>query len=129
MADAEPAKSLFEMVGGMETFDRLVDRFYAGVDADPILRPMYPENLDTPRRHLTLFLVQYFGGPQTYSAERGHPRLRQRHFKFLIGPAVRDAWVWRMTAALESLDLPDEQYQAMLRYFEESATFLVNQPG
>ena len=70
--------TIFEAVGGAATFERLVDQFYDGVETDPLLRPLYPEDLSAPRRHLALFLMQYFGGPDTYSQERGHPRLRGR---------------------------------------------------
>lgn len=118
--------TVFEAVGGMDTFRRLVDAFYAGVAEDPILRPMYPENLDPPRRRLTLFLAQFFGGPQSYSAERGHPRLRARHLRFTIDQAARDAWVRRMTDAVNSLDLPPAAHDEFMRYFEDSATFLMN---
>lgn len=134
---AEPAKltvrpyrasmTVFEAVGGMETFQRLVDAFYQGVEEDPILRPLYPKNLEGPRRRLTLFLAQFFGGPQTYSAERGHPRLRARHLRFPVDQAARDAWVQRMTAAVDTLGLPPAARDELLRYFEDTATFLMNQ--
>ncbi len=129
MTDAEPVLSLYEAAGGAETFERLVRRFYAGVATDSLLRPMYPADLAEPIRHLTLFLIQYFGGPQTYSAERGHPRLRQRHARFQIDRSARNAWVRHMTAALVSLDLPEPQYAEVLRYIEDSATFLINHTG
>lgn len=121
--------TIFEAAGGAETFERLVDAFYAGVATDPILRPIYPENLEEPKRHLTLFLIQLFGGPQTYSAERGHPRLRMRHFRFRITQAARDAWIGHMTAALTALDVPETVRGEMQRYFEDTATFLVNSDG
>ncbi|MDQ3810718.1 MAG: globin, partial [Chloroflexota bacterium] len=81
------APTLFDRVGGQAFFDDLVGRFYAGVEHDPILRPLYPADLTGSRRHLAMFLGQYWGGPPAYSAERGHPRLRMRHAPFVIGPA------------------------------------------
>src|SRR5437762_249686 len=82
-------------------FESLVDRFYAGVASDPVLRAIYPEpdDLARARHRLTLFLAQYWGGPRTYDAERGHPRLRMRHAPFAIGPVERDAWLTHMNAA------------------------------
>ena len=84
------ASNVFEAVGGAPAFELLVERFYQRVAEDELLRPMYPEDLEPPRRHLTLFLIQYFGGPQTYLFERGHPRLRMRHFPFVIDQRARD---------------------------------------
>ncbi|HLG51930.1 MAG TPA: globin [Chloroflexota bacterium] len=118
--------TVYEAVGGEKTFTRLVDTFYAEVEKDPILRPLYPDDLGPPRRHLTLFLIQYFGGPRTYLAERGHPRLRARHMAFPIDQKARDAWVRCMRVAVESLDLPAATRDAFMRYFEEAATFLIN---
>ena len=107
----------------------MIERFYAAVAADPLLRPIYPNDLAESERRLRLFLIQYFGGPETYSAERGHPRLRMRHLPFAIDRAARDAWIEHMTRALESLDIPDAARDAMRRYFEEAATFLINRPA
>ena len=121
--------TIFEAVGGAETFACLVERFYEGVETDPVLRPLYPDDLSEPKRRLTLFLVQYFGGPQTYSAERGHPRLRMRHLRFPIDQTARDAWVHQMTAALATLVLPEQEREEMQRYFADSATFLINHAG
>jgi hemoglobin len=112
---------------GQDGFDRLTAAFYAGVAGDPLLRPLYPEQeLEPARRRLALFLMQYFGGPTTYSDERGHPRLRMRHFAFPIDQARRDAWMGHMTAAMDSLDLAPDVRVAMQHYFEDAATFLVN---
>jgi hemoglobin len=87
--------TLYERVGGQPFFDALVERFYAGVAADTLLRPLYPEN--SKRQRVTcVFLAQYWGGPRTYSDERGHPRLRLRHVRFRIGRAERDAWFGHM---------------------------------
>ncbi len=118
--------SLYERVGGDAYFEALVDRFYAGVETDPLLRALYPKSLEAPRRHLALFLAQYWGGPQTYSAERGHPRLRMRHVRFRIGPAEREAWLRHMRAAVDASDATPSDRDALLAYFETAATSLLN---
>ena len=127
---AQPAVNLFDAVGGQPFFDELVARFYAAVDADPVLRPMYPDDLTEPTRHLALFLGQYWGGPTTYSDERGHPRLRMRHVPFVIGEAERDAWLRHMCAALDSLvderDIHPAIEARMLDYFGMAADGMVN---
>lgn len=121
------ARTVFEAAGGAETFERVVHRFYEGVASDPVLRPLYPADLESSRRHLTLFLIQYFGGPSTYSEQRGHPRLRMRHLPFTIGPRERDAWVQHMAAALDAESLPPPVRDLMADYFDRAATFLINQ--
>jgi hemoglobin len=119
-------RSIYSLLGE-EGFNRLTDAFYQGVAGDPLLRPLYPEQeLEPARRRLALFLMQYFGGPTTYSDERGHPRLRMRHVAFPIDQARRDAWMRHMTAAMDSLGLAPDVRAAMQRYFEDAATFLVN---
>jgi hemoglobin len=95
--------ALYERVGGEQFFFDLVDRFYLSVAGDPLLRPLYPDDLSESSRHLALFLMQYWGGPTTYDEERGHPRLRMRHAPFVIGPPERDAWLRHMLAALAEL--------------------------
>ena len=121
--------SLYERVGGESFFVELVDRFYTGVESDPLLRPLYPENLELPRRHLALFLAQYWGGPKTYSDQRGHPRLRMRHFPFRIGRAEREAWLSHMRAAVEAADAPPADRAALLNYFETASASLINHPA
>ena len=112
---------------GDEGFEQLTRAFYAGVADDPVLRRWYTDaDLEPARRRLKLFLIQYFGGPTTYSDERGHPRLRMRHVPFPIDQARRDAWMRHMTAALDSLALAPEVDAAMRRYFDDAATFLIN---
>lgn len=92
----------YTKVGGEDFFKNLVTEFYKGIETDPILRPMYPEgDLQPAIRRLTMFLIQYWGGPATYSEERGHPRLRMRHAEFSIGTEARDAWLKYMLAAVE----------------------------
>jgi hemoglobin len=121
--------SFFVAVGGEPTFRRLVDAFYAGVARDPLLRPMYPEDdLGPAADRLTLFLMQYWGGPNTYSASRGHPRLRMRHAPFQVSPAARDAWLRHMKDAVDSLGLPEPHHSALWEYLERAAHFMVNAP-
>lgn len=122
--------AVFDAVGGAEFFDALVRRFYGRVAADPLLRPLYPDDLADSIRHLDLFLQQYWGGPGTYSAERGHPRLRQRHVPFVIGEPERDAWFTHMAAALDSLvaerGIDPTIEKQLLDHFASAADFLVN---
>ena len=125
MADAG-GDTLYERAGGQPFFDALVERFYEGVEADPVLRPMYPEDLTPGKRHLALFLAQYWGGPTTYSDERGHPALRARHLEFPIDTAERDAWVAHMVAAIRAGGLSAGDEQQFVTYAEEAATFLIN---
>jgi hemoglobin len=119
---------VFERVGGMAFFERLVDRFYDGVAADPLLLGVYPhpEDLSNARRHLTLFLAQYWGGPTTYSEERGHPRLRMRHAPFAIGPEERDHWLAHMRDAVVSLDPEPDVREALEAYFDMAAESMRN---
>jgi hemoglobin len=122
--------TFYEAVGGEETFRRLVARFYQGVAGDPVLRAVYPEeDLADAEERLRLFLIQYWGGPATYNERRGHPALRMRHARFAIGPAERDAWLRHMTAAIRSLDLPEELSAPLLDYVTNAAHALTNQPG
>jgi hemoglobin len=119
--------TLYDLAGGMPFFERLVGRFYDGVATDPVLRPLYPESeLTGATRRLTLFLAQYWGGPRTYDEERGHPRLRMRHFPFAIGPAERDRWLVHMRAAIAELTPPDEVADALERYFANAAEAMRN---
>jgi len=122
--------SVYELAGGEPVFRRLVERFYAGVAGDPLLRPIYPEeDLSGATERLTMFLVQYWGGPSTYSERRGHPRLRMRHHPFSIGRPERDAWLGHMTAAVDSLELPDAIRKALLDYFETASLAMINRPA
>jgi hemoglobin len=126
MSESE-AGSVYELVGGQEPFRRLVDKFYDAVETDTLLRPLYPASLDESREHLALFLAQFFGGPDLYSQKRGHPRLRARHLPFRIGRAERDAWVQHMLAALDEAGIEEPAATHMRTYFQEAATFLINQ--
>lgn len=122
--------SLYDEVGGMAFFTALVDEFYDRVAADPILLPLYPEQDDLgPARHrLTLFLAQYWGGPTTYSDDRGHPRLRMRHAPFSIGVPERDAWMAAMTGALDELAPSANIRQRLDAYFVMAADSMRNRP-
>jgi hemoglobin len=119
--------ALYDAAGGMPAFERLVGEFYDRVESSEVLRPLYPRSLAEPRRHLTLFLAQYFGGPDTYSRERGHPRLRARHLAFAIGRRERDAWLACMDEALAAAGIGEPSRSEMQRYFEDAATFMINQ--
>jgi hemoglobin len=134
---AGDATTLYARVGGFAFFERLVDAFYDGVATDPVLLPLYPEapDLSGARQRLTLFLVQYWGGPTTYSDERGHPRLRMRHMPFRIGPTERDHWLLHMTAAVDQvaaeLAAVDREAirEALVQYFVPAAEQLRNDTG
>jgi hemoglobin len=119
--------SLYDEVGGAPTFEALVHAFYEGVAGDPPLRALYPEaDLAPAERRLRMFLTQYFGGPSTYSEERGHPRLRMRHAPYPVTVDMRDRWMRHMLDALETLELPEEQAEQMRDYFLRAAHMLVN---
>jgi hemoglobin len=120
------ATTVYEAVGGMAFFEALVERFYAGVARDEVLRPMYPEDLSAPRRHLALFLAQYWGGPSAYSDERGHPRLRMRHAPFVVDEVARDHWLEHMRAALAELAPPPELARQLDEYLEYAAGAMIN---
>ncbi len=118
---------MYEQLGGHPFFERLVDDFYERVGADPSLRPMYPEeDLSGAKERLRLFVEQYWGGPTTYSEQRGHPRLRMRHAPYPVGLDARNAWMGHMTAAVTSADLPAELEQELLAYFDHAATHMIN---
>jgi hemoglobin len=125
--------TVYEQVGGWSFFEGLVDRFYDVVADDPVLLPLYPEapDLTGARRRLTMFLVQYWGGPTMYAEERGHPRLRMRHMPFAIGPAERDRWLAAMRASLDAAGpgLSPEMGDRLWGYFTMVAEAMRNQPG
>ena len=124
------ATTVHAIVGGDEFFRELTSRFYAALADDPVLRPLYPDDLAESERLLADFLIQYWGGSGAYSAERGHPRLRMRHAPFVIGPAERDAWYRHMIAALNELvaerSVYPEAEHRMRQYFEQSAEAMRN---
>jgi hemoglobin len=123
----QQAQTFYDAIGGHDTFRLLVHRFYEGVANDPVLRPLYPEeNLTGAEERLRMFLEQYWGGPTTYSEQRGHPRLRMRHAPFKVNPEARDRWLHHMKAAVDSLDLPPEQHDMLWDYLQRAAFSLVN---
>ena len=125
-------RSFYDEVGGQDTFHAIVSRFYQLVREDEILRPIYPEDdLNGAEERLRMFLEQYWGGPRTYSDERGHPRLRMRHMPFTVGPLQRDAWLRNMVTAINEIDsetLDDAHRAELLNYLHSAADFLVNAP-
>lgn len=125
----QPEQAPFERWGGEPFFTALIDRFYEGVASDPLLRPMYPDDLTDSKAHLALFLMQYWGGPRAYSEQRGHPRLRMRHAPFPIGTAAADAWLRHMTEAVGAAGLEPDDRQELLDYLAMAARSLINQPG
>ena len=129
--DAVDEISLYERVGGMSFFVTLVAHFYEGVVADEVLWPLYPDqsDLDGAKRRLALFLGQYWGGPQTYMEERGHPKLRLRHMPFHVGPLERDRWLVHMAAAIEATSNDESLNQELLAYFVPAAEQLRNDTG
>ncbi|MEU4829393.1 globin [Streptosporangium sp. NPDC023615] len=128
-ATPEEKESFYDAVGGEEAFRRLVHHFYRGVATDPLLRPLYPEDdLEGAEDRLRLFLIQYWGGPNTYSTQRGHPRLRMRHNPFVIRSAERDAWLRHMHDAVASLELPEDLEKRLWDYLVYAAHSMVNAP-
>ncbi|MDP3714530.1 MAG: globin [Mycobacteriales bacterium] len=123
------SESLFDRVGGEPVFRRVVDRFYDAVALDPVLRPLYPEqDLGPARDRLRMFLVQYWGGPGTYSEQRGHPRLRMRHATWVIGERERDHWLTHMRAAVDAEGLEPQAHEAVWQHLERAAHSLLNAP-
>ena len=117
---------IYAQIGSDQPFRELVDAFYAGVEADALLRPLYPDDLTQAKEHLALFLIQRFGGPAQYQTERGHPRLRMRHVPFQIGPAESEAWLRSMFHALEAVPAFHPFQDVLHQYFSDSAAFLIN---
>lgn len=119
--------SRYQQFGGEATFAKLAKLFYQGVAQDPLLKPMYPEeDLGPAERRLKLFLEQYWGGPDTYQQERGHPRLRMRHYAFKINPAARDAWLGHMRTAVDQLELSPLDQAELWGYLERAAHAMLN---
>jgi hemoglobin len=129
MTYSAETSTLFQRVGGMQFFLDLVEKFYQGVENDPILRPLYPEDLGPGKAHLALFLGQYWGGPRQYEMERGHPRLRMRHAPFAIHRVERDAWMGHMTDAVAESGASPQDTSLLMGYFDDAATFMINREG
>ncbi len=125
--DSEPGITFYEAAGGSETFEHLVRRFYEGVANDPVLRPLYPEeDLGPAEERLRLFLIQYWGGPRTYSDRRGHPRLRMRHAPFRVGARERDRWLEHMRTAMDEVALPAKLDEQLWQYLVMAANSMIN---
>lgn len=127
MSDVTSPDSFWSQVGGRATFETLVRRFYDGIRTDEVLLPLYPEkDLEGAIQRLTGFLEQYWGGPGTYSEQRGHPRLRMRHLPFKVNPDARDRWLRHMRVAVDSLELAPLQDAMLWDYLERAAHAMVN---
>lgn len=125
-------RTVYEVAGGTPAFERLVESFYARVEADPYLRPMFPDDLEEGKRWQRLFLIQFFGGPTDYAIERGHPRLRMRHFPFPITTRARNHWLLHMLDAIEEAGIPEPARTRMREYFEQASNHMINldvEPG
>src|SRR5262245_36513879 len=118
--------TIYEIAGGDAAFRRLVDSFYARVERDPLLRPLFPADLGPGKERQFLFITQYFGGPGRYNQQRGHPRLRMRHAPFAIGQAERDAWAGHMLAAIDEAGFVEPARGELRDYFGRAATFMIN---
>jgi len=121
--------TLFERVGGTEFFTKLVEAFYQGVENDPILRPMYPSDLSPGKTRLRDFLIEYWGGPATYTSQRGHPRLRMRHSKFPIDIASKNAWLEHMESSVRSSIAAESDKLLLLEHFRSAGNMLINKPA
>ncbi len=127
MSDNGCVSTFYDEIGGQETIRAIVTKFYEGVADDEVLRPLYPEqDLGPAAERFTLFLVQYWGGPTTYSDTRGHPRLRMRHAPFAVTPEARDHWLTNFRAGLDSAGLTPEQDEKFWDYVTHAAQFMVN---
>jgi hemoglobin len=123
---SEP-QNFYDEVGGAPVFEKLIRRFYEEVARDEVLRPLYPEeDLGPAEMRLRMFLEQYWGGPRTYSEQRGHPRLRMRHVPFTIGPIERDAWLRCMRVAVDDAGLDDAHREQLWQYLTYAAASMVN---
>ena len=119
--------TFYDEIGGMPTISKIVERFYEGVATDELLRPLYPEeDLEPAAERFALFLAQYWGGPTTYSDNRGHPRLRMRHAPFAVTPAARDRWLHHFRDGLDAVNLTPEQDAQFWDYVTHAAQFMVN---
>jgi hemoglobin len=118
--------SVYEFVGGEPVIREIVRRFYDRIEADPVLRPMVPDDLGPGREYQALFLIQYFGGPRTYLDVRGHPRLRARHMPFVIDQQARDHWLQHMLDAIDDVGVEEPARGVMRQYFERASEFMIN---
>lgn len=118
--------TIYTLAGGDAAFEALVERFYTYVERDPVLRPMFPDDLEPGKRYQFLFLTQFFGGPARYASERGHPRLRMRHYPFPIDSEAQGRWLQHMLQAIDDVGIPEPARTTMREYFENGSRFLIN---
>ena len=123
---SENETTIYDLIGGEETFRKLVDIFYDKVEVDEKLRAIFPEDLEPGKKWQFLFLMQYWGGPHQYGQERGHPRLRMRHSPYPITPELRDLWAKYMLEAIDEVGIEEPMRSTMREYFERGATFMIN---
>jgi hemoglobin len=123
---SENEVTVYDLIGGEATFERLVTVFYAKVEADEVLRAIFPEDLEPGKRYQQLFLMQYWGGPTAYIEERGHPRLRMRHYPFPITEDLRNRWVEHMLAAIDEVGIQEPARSMMREYFDRAASVMIN---
>jgi hemoglobin len=128
MQEVDPVSQIYKSVGADAPFFALVEEFYKRVEADTVLRPLYPDDLGPGKEALALFLIQRTGGRQTYSQKKGHPRMRGRHMPFKIGIIERNAWVHNMNEALDMVPALQSSKKTLKEFFESFATFMINQP-
>jgi len=128
MQEVDPVSQVYKGVGSDAPFFALVEEFYKRVETDTVLRPLYPEDLGPGKEALALFLIQRTGGRQTYSEQKGHPRMRGRHMPFKIGIIERNAWVHNMSEALDMVPELQAGKKTLKEFFESFATFMINQP-
>ena len=120
------AVSFFELAGGREGIAALVDAFYDRVAADDGIRPVYPADLAPGREKLKLFFEQWFGGPEVYSERYGHPRLRLRHFPYVIDERHAGLWLKHMREAMIAHGLPREAIDQLFEKLAPLAKHMVN---
>ncbi|MFS0886195.1 globin [Aeromicrobium sp. 179-A 4D2 NHS] len=127
MTEAQSQETFYEAIGGRATIELIVDVFYQGVAQDEVLKPMYPEeDLGPAAERLTMFLEQYWGGPNAYSVQRGHPRLRMRHANFVVNTDARDRWLKHFRAGLDAARLEPELDAQFWAYVQHAANFMIN---
>jgi hemoglobin len=118
-------RTYYERIG-RDTLKEIISYFYEQVKEDPVLLPMYPGDLEAAELRLFLFMVQYLGGPATYSERRGHPKLRMRHVTFPIDENAKDHWLKCMNTAMQKVEMDTESRQFLWNYFVHTANFLKN---
>ncbi len=129
MTDIHLDDRIYDVIGE-DGFARLCAGFFNRVPADDVLSAIYPEDdLEGAEHRLREFLVQRFGGPHRYTAERGEPRLRARHMPFAIDQLARDRWVQRMDEAVTEAGFSDVANRVLRTFFDASATFMINRQG